>query len=94
MWPQSPASRRLRPSKAAKETTNRTAARVNVGACVGAKTGAATSVGGMMKTFDEFGEFWKWTEEAIKSCRAARAMCPISAPMSVAGRSHGGSGCA
>ncbi len=56
--PQSPASSRLRPSKAAKATTNRTAARVNVGV-TGAKTGAATSSGGMMKTFDEFGEFWK-----------------------------------
>ena len=32
---------------------------MNVGACVGAKTGAATSVGGMMTTFDECGEFWK-----------------------------------
>ena len=67
MWPQSPASSRLRPSKAAKETTNRTAARVNVGACVGAKTGAATSVGGMMETFNECGEFRESVEEAIKS---------------------------
>ena len=31
------------------------AAWVNVGACVGAKTGAATSVGGMINTFDEYG---------------------------------------
>ena len=34
------------------------AACVKVGV-TGAKTGAATSVGGMMTTFDEFGEFWK-----------------------------------
>jgi hypothetical protein len=56
MLSQSPASRRLTPIKATKETketTNRTAARVNVGAM----TGAATSVGGMMTTVDEFGEF-------------------------------------
>ncbi len=71
MRPQIPASSRLRPIKTAKETTNRTAARVNVGACVGAKTGAATSVGGMMKTFDEFGEFWKTVAGAITLCRSA-----------------------
>ena len=34
------------------------AACVKVGV-TGAKTGAATSVGGMMNTFDEFGWFWK-----------------------------------
>ena len=59
MRPQSPASSRLRPIRAANETTNRTAACVKVGACVGAKTGAAASVDGMMNTFDECGEFWK-----------------------------------
>lgn len=59
MQPQSPANSRLRPIRAAKATTNRTAACVNVGAGVDAKTGAATSVGGMMKTFEEFGGFWK-----------------------------------
>ena len=32
---------------------------MNVGAVVGAKTGAATSVDGIMNTFGEFGEFWK-----------------------------------
>ena len=45
--PQSPASSRLRPIRAAKETTNLMAACVKVGVA-GAKTGAATSVGGMM----------------------------------------------
>ena len=35
------------------------AACVKVGADLGAKTGAATSVDGMMNTFEEFDEFWK-----------------------------------
>ena len=65
MRPQSPASSRLRPIRAAKETANRTAAWVNVGAAGGVMTDAATSVGGMMNTFDEYGEFWKWAREAI-----------------------------
>ena len=56
--PQSPASSRLRLIRAANETANRTAAWVNVGVA-GAKTGVAPSVGGMMNTFDKFGEFWK-----------------------------------
>jgi hypothetical protein len=51
------ASRRLRPIKAAKEATNRTAACVNVGVATGGKSGAATSVCGMMKTFNEYGWF-------------------------------------
>ena len=41
-----------------RRSTNRTAACVKVGV-TGAKTGAAASVGGMMTTFDEFGEFWE-----------------------------------
>jgi hypothetical protein len=58
MRPQSPASSKLRPIRAAKETTNLMAACVKVGV-TGAKTGAATSVDGMMNTFDKFSEFWK-----------------------------------
>ena len=88
MRPQSPASSRLRPIRAAKETANRTAAWVKVGV-TGAKTGAATSVGGMMNTFDECGEFWKWAASGDQSCRSARAMWPIPALMSVAGGPHG-----
>lgn len=56
--PQIPASSRLKPIRAAKETTNRTAARVKVGV-IGATTGAATSVGCMMNTFDEGSELWR-----------------------------------
>ena len=89
MRPQSPASSRLRPIRTAKATTNRTAACVNVGAGVGAKTGAATSVGGMMKTFGEFGEFWKMGGRGDHIMSLGRAMCPIPALMSVAGGSHG-----
>jgi hypothetical protein len=59
MLPQRLASRRLRPIKAAKQTTNRTAACVNVGAATGGKSGAATSVCGIMTTFKEYGWFWK-----------------------------------
>ena len=59
MQPQSPASSRLRPIRTAKDAANRTAAWVNVGGA-GAKTGAATSVGGIINTFDECGELWKW----------------------------------
>lgn len=59
MRPQSPASSRLRLIRAAKETANRTAAWVKVGV-TGAKTGTATSVGGMINTFDECGGLWKW----------------------------------
>lgn len=59
MQPQSAASSKLRPMRAAKDTANRTAAWVKVGV-TGARTGAATSVGGMINTFDECGGLWKW----------------------------------
>jgi hypothetical protein len=71
MHPQRLASRRLRPIKAAKERTNRTAACVNVGAATGGKSGAATSVCDMMKTFNEFSLFWKIDERGDRSCRSA-----------------------
>jgi hypothetical protein len=59
MHPQSPASRRLTPINAANETINRTAACVNVGVVTGGKSDAATSVCGMMNTFNEFSWFWQ-----------------------------------
>jgi hypothetical protein len=71
MRPQSPASRRLRPIKAANERINRTAAWVNVGAATGGKSGAATSVCDMMKTFNEFSFFWTIGERGDRSCRSA-----------------------
>jgi hypothetical protein len=53
------ANRRLMPIKAAKEVTNRMAARVNVGTGTGGKGGATTSVGGMRNTFNQFSWVWK-----------------------------------
>jgi hypothetical protein len=71
MHPQRLANRRLTPIKAAKERINRTAACVNVGAATGGKSGAATSVCDMMKTFNEFSFFWKMGERGDRSCRSA-----------------------
>ena len=53
------ASRRLMLIKAPSEATNLIAAHVNVGTGTGAKAGAATSVGGMRNTFNQFSWFWK-----------------------------------
>ncbi len=73
MCHQSPASRRLRPINAAKETTNRTAACVNVGVVTGEKSGAATSVCGTVNTFNKFSWYWKIGARGDQSCRSAAA---------------------
>jgi hypothetical protein len=71
MLSQSPASRRLTLSNAAKERINRTAACVNVGVATGGKSGAATSVCGTMNTFNGLSWFWKIDGDDEPSGRAA-----------------------
>jgi hypothetical protein len=43
----------------------------------------------MMSTVNKGSWFWKMRARGDQSCRSARVMWPISAPMSVAGKPHG-----
>jgi hypothetical protein len=44
----------------------------------------------MMSTVKKGSWFWKMRARGDQPCRSARVMWPIPAPMSVAGKPHGG----